>query len=46
MYDELYFDDFANIHGPDERVLIDEWRRATLAEALFFHEIAERWAVR
>ena len=39
-------DSFANIHGPDERVLIDEWRRATLAEALFFHEIAERWAVR
>lgn len=36
-------DSFANIHGPNERVLVDEWRRATLAEALFFHEIAERW---
>ena len=36
-------DSFANIHGPDERVLIDEWRKAIVAEALFFHEIAERW---
>lgn len=36
-------DSFANIHGPNERVLIDEWRKATLAEALFFHELAERW---
>lgn len=36
-------DSFANIHGPDERVLIDEWRKATLAEALFFQELSERW---
>lgn len=36
-------DSFANIHGPDERVLIEEWRKATLAEALFFHELSERW---
>jgi acetylornithine deacetylase/succinyl-diaminopimelate desuccinylase-like protein len=36
-------DSFANIHGPNERVLIDEWQKALLAETLFFHELAERW---
>ncbi|HEU5491758.1 MAG TPA: M20/M25/M40 family metallo-hydrolase [Gaiellaceae bacterium] len=36
-------DSFANIHGPNERVLIDEWEKALLAETLFFHELAERW---
>ena len=36
-------DSFANIHGPNERVLIDEWQKATLAEALFFGELARRW---
>jgi cysteinylglycine-S-conjugate dipeptidase len=36
-------DSFANIHGPNERVLIEEWENAILAEALFFHELAERW---
>ena len=36
-------DSFANIHGPNERVLIQEWENAILAEALFFHELAERW---
>jgi acetylornithine deacetylase/succinyl-diaminopimelate desuccinylase-like protein len=36
-------DSFANIHGPNERVLIDEWHKATLAEALFFGEVARRW---
>jgi acetylornithine deacetylase/succinyl-diaminopimelate desuccinylase-like protein len=36
-------DKFASIHGPNERVLIDEWEKATFAEALFFHELAERW---
>ena len=36
-------DSFANIHGPNERVLVDEWERAILAETLFFHELAERW---
>jgi acetylornithine deacetylase/succinyl-diaminopimelate desuccinylase-like protein len=36
-------DSFANIHGPNERVLIEEWESAILAEALFFHELAERW---
>jgi cysteinylglycine-S-conjugate dipeptidase len=36
-------DSFANIHGPDERVLVDEWERAVLAETLFFEELATRW---
>jgi acetylornithine deacetylase/succinyl-diaminopimelate desuccinylase-like protein len=36
-------DSFANIHGPNERVLVDEWEKAILAETLFFHELAERW---
>ena len=35
-------DSFANIHGPDERVLLDEWEKAVLAETLFFQELAER----
>jgi acetylornithine deacetylase/succinyl-diaminopimelate desuccinylase-like protein len=35
-------DSFANIHGPNERVLVDEWENAVLAEALFFHELAHR----
>ncbi|HVU77851.1 MAG TPA: M20/M25/M40 family metallo-hydrolase [Gaiellaceae bacterium] len=35
-------DSFANIHGPDERVLLDEWQKAVLAEALFFQELADR----
>jgi len=35
-------DSFANIHGPDERLLIDEWENAVLAETLFFQELAER----
>jgi cysteinylglycine-S-conjugate dipeptidase len=36
-------DKFANIHGPNERVLLDEFEKAVLAEALFFHELANRW---
>ncbi len=36
-------DSFANIHGPNERVLVDEWEKALLAETLFFQEVAERW---
>jgi acetylornithine deacetylase/succinyl-diaminopimelate desuccinylase-like protein len=36
-------DSFANIHGPNERVLVDEWEKALLAETLFFQEFAERW---
>jgi acetylornithine deacetylase/succinyl-diaminopimelate desuccinylase-like protein len=35
-------DSFANIHGPDERVLVDEWEKAILAEVLFFEEFANR----
>jgi acetylornithine deacetylase/succinyl-diaminopimelate desuccinylase-like protein len=35
-------DSFANIHGPDERVLVDEWEKALLAEVLFFEELASR----
>jgi cysteinylglycine-S-conjugate dipeptidase len=36
-------DSFANIHGPNERVLVDEWEKAILAEALFFEGFAEGW---
>jgi acetylornithine deacetylase/succinyl-diaminopimelate desuccinylase-like protein len=35
-------DSFANIHGPNERVLLDEWEKAVLAETLFFGKLAER----
>jgi acetylornithine deacetylase/succinyl-diaminopimelate desuccinylase-like protein len=35
-------DSFANIHGPNERLLLDEWEKTVLAETLFFHEYAER----
>jgi acetylornithine deacetylase/succinyl-diaminopimelate desuccinylase-like protein len=37
-------DGFANIHGPNERVLVDEFEKAVLAEALFFDEYATRVA--
>jgi cysteinylglycine-S-conjugate dipeptidase len=33
-------DGFANIHAPNERVLVDEFRKATLAEAEFFGRYA------
>jgi acetylornithine deacetylase/succinyl-diaminopimelate desuccinylase-like protein len=33
-------DGFANIHAPNERVLIDEFEKAVVAEAEFFHEYA------
>jgi acetylornithine deacetylase/succinyl-diaminopimelate desuccinylase-like protein len=36
-------DGYANIHGPNERVLVDEWQKATVAEAVFFGELARRW---
>ena len=36
-------DSFANIHGPNERLLVDEWEKAVLAETLFFAELADRW---
>jgi cysteinylglycine-S-conjugate dipeptidase len=35
-------DSFANIHGPNERLLVDEWEKAVLAETLFFKEFADR----
>jgi cysteinylglycine-S-conjugate dipeptidase len=35
-------DGFANIHAPNERVLVDEFEKAVLAEALFFQEYAAR----
>jgi acetylornithine deacetylase/succinyl-diaminopimelate desuccinylase-like protein len=37
-------DGYANIHAPDERVLLDELEKATLAEASFFGEYAKRWS--
>jgi len=35
-------DSFANIHGPNERVLLDVWEKAALTETVFFQELAER----
>ena len=35
-------DGFANIHGPNERVLVDEFEKAVVAEAEFFQEYANR----
>jgi cysteinylglycine-S-conjugate dipeptidase len=37
-------DGFADIHAPNERVLIDEFEKATTAEAAFFAEFAARVA--
>jgi acetylornithine deacetylase/succinyl-diaminopimelate desuccinylase-like protein len=34
-------DGFANIHAPNERVLLDEFERAVSAEADFFGRFAE-----
>ena len=36
-------DCFSNIHAPNERVLIDEFRKTVIAEAEFFREYAERF---
>ncbi len=36
-------DGYANIHGPNERVLLDEFEKATLAEADFFGRLAATW---
>jgi acetylornithine deacetylase/succinyl-diaminopimelate desuccinylase-like protein len=33
-------DGFANIHAPNERVLVDEFEKATIAEADFFGRFA------
>jgi len=37
-------DGFANIHAPNERVMVDEFEKAVLAEAEFFSLYAERSA--
>ena len=37
-------DGFANIHGPDERLLLSEFENATAAEADFFGRYAEAFA--
>ena len=37
-------DGFANIHAPNERVLLDEFEKAVLAEAEFFSRFAETFA--
>jgi acetylornithine deacetylase/succinyl-diaminopimelate desuccinylase-like protein len=37
-------DGYANIHAPDERVILDELEKAVVAEAGFFARYAERWA--
>jgi acetylornithine deacetylase/succinyl-diaminopimelate desuccinylase-like protein len=39
-------DSYANIHAPDERVLLDELEKATLAKALLLQGLAERWEAR
>jgi acetylornithine deacetylase/succinyl-diaminopimelate desuccinylase-like protein len=36
-------DGYANIHGPNERVLLDEFEKATLATADFFSRLAATW---
>jgi acetylornithine deacetylase/succinyl-diaminopimelate desuccinylase-like protein len=38
-------DGYANIHGPNERVLLDEFENAVIAEAKFFREFAQCWKV-
>ena len=35
-------DGFANIHAPNERVLVDEFEKAVFAEAEFFRLYAEK----
>ncbi len=37
-------DGYSNIHAPNERVVLDEFEKATVAEARFFREFAERHA--
>jgi acetylornithine deacetylase/succinyl-diaminopimelate desuccinylase-like protein len=37
-------DGFANIHAPNERVVLDEFEKAVVAEAEFFGEYATRFA--
>ena len=37
-------DGFANIHAPNERVVVDEFEKAVIAEAEFFGLFAEAFA--
>lgn len=37
-------DGYANIHGPNERVLLDEFERSVVAEAEFFERYADAFA--
>lgn len=37
-------DGYANIHGPNERVLLDEIEKAVVAKAIFFQEYARTFA--
>ena len=37
-------DGFANIHAPNERVLLEEFENAVAAEADFFGRYAEAWS--
>jgi acetylornithine deacetylase/succinyl-diaminopimelate desuccinylase-like protein len=39
-------DGYANIHGPNERVLLTEFENAVAAETAFFAEYAARWEAR
>jgi acetylornithine deacetylase/succinyl-diaminopimelate desuccinylase-like protein len=39
-------DGFANIHGPDERLLLSEFENATVAEADFLGRYAAAWSAR
>ncbi|HSL57539.1 MAG TPA: M20/M25/M40 family metallo-hydrolase, partial [Acidimicrobiales bacterium] len=39
-------DGYSNIHAPNERVLLDELRRSTIAKAVFLDEYAARWSAR
>jgi acetylornithine deacetylase/succinyl-diaminopimelate desuccinylase-like protein len=36
-------DGYANIHAPNERVLLDEFEKAVAVEAAFFGRFAEAW---
>jgi acetylornithine deacetylase/succinyl-diaminopimelate desuccinylase-like protein len=36
-------DGYANIHAPNERVVLDEFEKAVTVEAEFFGELADRW---
>lgn len=39
-------DSYANIHAPNERVLVDELEKAVVAKAVLFDELAAGWGAR